>query len=97
MAMSQYHMDSEMLSELGYEPERMTIRQRHEVLHGKVGGIPLTDMVIASEGRTEVNSKQISASNVSFMHTYEKVDSEPHESVAKRHLVDVKTVQRHLF
>lgn len=90
-------MDSERLSELGYEPERMTIRQRHEVLHGKVGGIPLTDMVIASEGRTEVNSKQIFASNGSFMHTYEKVTVEPHESVAKQHLVIGETVQRPLF
>ena len=87
MGKSRYETNCEELRRLGYVPERLTIRQMNEILHGKVEGTPLTDVGVVPKtrsGASETKSEPLTPVRRSVVRKARKMPQERAESVPER-------------
>lgn len=75
---SKYESDSARLRELGYQPDRMTIRERHEALYGPIEGKGLVELVAGGSQKTE--GDEFPAPDVQIRHESPQMVEKPSES-----------------
>jgi hypothetical protein len=87
MGKSRYETNCKELRRLGYDPDRLTIRQMNEILHGKVEGTPLTDVGVAPKvrnGASETKSEPRTPVRSSVVRKTRKMPQKAVESVPER-------------